>query len=119
MNLHRPENESLAGRDLENIKLALKRQEIETPSWAYGNAGTRFKVFPWPGAARDVFEKLVDAPAVHQLTGITPRVALHIPWDRLADWGGLQASGYRVKIAHERGLAGSDSSGYPGAWPHA
>ena len=23
--------------------------EIETPSWGYGNSGTRFHVYPWPG----------------------------------------------------------------------
>jgi L-rhamnose isomerase/sugar isomerase len=61
MNSNPPTGERLIGRDLESIKPALKRQEIETPSWAYGNSGTRFKVFPWPGAAQDVFEKLADA----------------------------------------------------------
>ena len=26
---------------------------IEAPSWAYGNSGTRFKVFTTPGTPRD------------------------------------------------------------------
>lgn len=26
---------------------------IEVPSWAYGNSGTRFKVFTTPGVPRD------------------------------------------------------------------
>jgi len=72
------------------VKSALKTQHIETPSWGYGNSGTRFKVFPWPGAARDVYEKLTDAAFVHKLTGVAPSVALHIPWDRVDDWSALR-----------------------------
>jgi len=58
---------------------------IEVPSWAYGNSGTRFKVFASPGVPRDPFEKIADAALVHALTGLAPRVSLHIPWDRVAD----------------------------------
>ena len=65
--------------------------EIETPSWGYGNSGTRFHVFPWPGAARNAFERLDDAALVHRLTGVCPSVALHIPWDRVDDWDALAA----------------------------
>ncbi len=63
--------------------------EIETPSWAYGNSGTRFHVYPWPGAARTVWERIDDAAVVHELTGCCPSVALHIPWDAVDDWGAL------------------------------
>jgi L-rhamnose isomerase / sugar isomerase len=63
--------------------------EIETPSWGYGNSGTRFHVYPWPGAARSVEERIDDAALVHRLTGCCPSVALHIPWDRVDDWDGL------------------------------
>lgn len=62
---------------------------IELPSWAFGNAGTRFKVFGSPGVPRDPFEKISDAGEVHRLTGLTPRVSLHIPWDRVEDWAAL------------------------------
>ena len=31
----------------------LERQAIELPSWAFGNSGTRFKVFAQPGVPRD------------------------------------------------------------------
>ncbi|MFH1024796.1 MAG: L-rhamnose isomerase [Planctomycetota bacterium] len=55
---------------------------IETPSWGYGDGGTRFKVFHSPGAARNVFEKFEDAAVVHALTGLCPSVAVHIPWDK-------------------------------------
>ncbi|WP_034388932.1 L-rhamnose isomerase [Deinococcus sp. YIM 77859] len=65
---------------------ALDRQRLETPSWGYGNSGTRFKTFPAPGAARDVWEKIEDAAEVHRLTGIAPSVALHIPWDEVEDY---------------------------------
>src|SRR5205823_7026402 len=60
----------------------LRRLAIETPSWGYGNSGTRFHVYPWPGAARDVYERLADAALVHRLTGCCPTVAIHIPWTR-------------------------------------
>ena len=42
------------GIDIDEIKERIKAQELETPSWGYGNSGTRFGVFKQPGAARDV-----------------------------------------------------------------
>src|SRR5690242_17415374 len=69
----------------------LRRLEIETPSWGYGNSGTRFHVFPWQGAARTVRERVADAALVHRLTGACPSVALHIPWDEVDDWDELKA----------------------------
>ncbi len=60
----------------------LAAQAIELPSWAFGNSGTRFKVFGSPGTARDPFEKIADAAQVHKYTGLAPTVALHIPWDQ-------------------------------------
>jgi L-rhamnose isomerase / sugar isomerase len=65
--------------------------EIETPSWGYGNSGTRFHVYPWPGAARTVHERIADAALVHRLTGCCPTVALHIPWDAVDDYRELRA----------------------------
>ena len=62
---------------------------IEVPSWAYGNSGTRFKVFSTPGTPRNTQEKLADAAQVHALTGLAPRVSLHIPWDKVDDFGAL------------------------------
>lgn len=78
------------GIDVEQVKHRLKAQRIETPSWGYGNSGTRFKVFAWPGAARNVYEKIQDASVVHRFMGICPTVALHIPWDKVDDWHALQ-----------------------------
>jgi L-rhamnose isomerase/sugar isomerase len=84
--------------DAEAIKQALKAQRVETPSWGYSDSGTRFKTFPWPGAARDVREKLADAAMVHKLTGICPSVALHIPWDMVDDWAELKAYGESLGV---------------------
>jgi L-rhamnose isomerase / sugar isomerase len=68
---------------------ALAAQTIELPSWAFGNSGTRFKVFGQPGVARNPFEKLEDAAQVHKYTGAAPRVSLHIPWDKVDDFSKL------------------------------
>jgi len=73
------------GLDVAEIKETLSQQQIETPSWGYANSGTRFKNYPWPGAARTTREKIDDAAMVHQMTGIAPSVAIHIPWDKPED----------------------------------
>ncbi len=65
--------------------------KIETPSWGYGDSGTRFKTFPWPGAARNIWEKIDDAAFVNELTGAAPRIALHIPWDKVDDFSELRS----------------------------
>ena len=80
------------------IQKALRQQHIETPSWGYGNSGTRFKTFATPGAARNVWEKIEDAALIHKLSGIAPSVALHIPWDKTEDWDKLKA------FAREQGI---------------
>ncbi|HEY7222639.1 MAG TPA: L-rhamnose isomerase [Micromonosporaceae bacterium] len=79
---------------------ALRRQRIETPSWAYGNSGTRFKVFPQEGVPRDPYEKIADAATVHRFTGVAPSVALHIPWDKVDDYADLatHAAGQGVRL---------------------
>jgi len=69
----------------------LAEQVIELPSWAFGNSGTRFRVFTTPGTPRTVQEKLADAAQVHRLTGLAPKVALHIPWDKVDDYAALRA----------------------------
>ncbi|MET8286668.1 L-rhamnose isomerase [Streptomyces sp. NPDC005132] len=84
--------------ELAAVKAALKTQAVETPSWAYGNSGTRFKVFAQPGVPRSPQEKLDDAAQVHAHTGAAPSVALHIPWDKVEDYKAL------AEYAGERGL---------------
>jgi L-rhamnose isomerase/sugar isomerase len=75
--------------DLAAVKRALAAQRIETPSWAFGNSGTRFKVFAQAGVPRTPEEKIADAAVVHRLTGVAPTVALHIPWDKVDDYAVL------------------------------
>jgi L-rhamnose isomerase / sugar isomerase len=85
--------------DLAPVKETLRSQRIETPSWGYGNSGTRFKVFPQEGVPRTPQEKIDDAAMVHRLTGVAPTVALHIPWDQVDDFGAL------AKHAADQGVA--------------
>ncbi|MBE1537308.1 L-rhamnose isomerase [Actinomadura algeriensis] len=77
--------------DTSAVKDALRRQQIETPSWAYGNSGTRFKVFAQQGVPRTPQEKIEDAAQVHRFTGVAPSVAVHIPWDKVDDYAALSA----------------------------
>ena len=81
------------------IAARLAEQTIELPSWAFGNSGTRFKVFAQPGVPRDPFEKIADAAQVHRHTGLAPRVALHIPWDKVDSYGALR------RHAQDQGIA--------------
>jgi L-rhamnose isomerase / sugar isomerase len=76
-------------RDLAAVKATLKAQRIELPSWAFGNTGTRFKVFGQPGVPRTPLEKIDDAAQVHRFTGVAPSVAVHIPWDKVSDYADL------------------------------
>jgi L-rhamnose isomerase/sugar isomerase len=75
--------------DHNGIRTALRSQAIEMPSWAFGNSGTRFKVFAQAGVPRDPWEKIADAAQVHAYTGVARSVALHIPWDRVDDYAAL------------------------------
>ena len=92
--------EELGGRgvDVAEVMRRLQAFEVETPSWGYGNSGTRFKVFKQPGVPRNTFEKLDDAAEVHRLVRACPSVALHIPWDAVDDYAALNA------YAQERGV---------------
>src|ERR1051326_5695197 len=79
------------GIAVDAVLQALQAFTVETPSCGSGDSGTRFKVFPWPGAARTLFEKLDDAAMVHRVTDACPGVAIHIPWDQVDDWAAVQA----------------------------
>ena len=72
------------------ISAQLDGQAIEVPSWAYGNSGTRFKVFGSAGTPRTIEEKIADAAKVNEFTGLAPLVSLHIPWDLVDDFGALR-----------------------------
>ena len=85
-------------RDLAAVKAALRQHEIELPSWAFVNTGTRFKVFGQPGVPRTPWEKADDAAQVHRFTGMAPSMAVHIPWDKVDDYTAL------ARYAAERGI---------------
>lgn len=95
-------NHHLRKQNIEIDAVVEKIQQftIETPSWGYGDSGTRFKVFPWPGAARTLREKLADAAQVNEVTGVCPSVAIHIPWDMEDDWQAVKeyATGLGLRI---------------------
>ncbi|MGC5224706.1 L-rhamnose isomerase [Micromonospora sp. DT81.3] len=78
---------------------ALEGQGIELPSWAFGNSGTRFKVFTTPGTPRDPFEKIADAAEVNRVTALAPSVALHIPWDKVDDYSVLRRHAEDLGVA--------------------
>ena len=82
-----------------NLLDQLELQSIELPSWAFGNSGTRFKVFATPGTPRDPYEKIADAAQVHAYTALAPTVALHIPWDKVDSYDDLR------KHAEDQGVA--------------
>jgi len=85
------EQQQARGINLEDVKAAIKGLKIETPSWGYGDSGTRFKVFQKNGVPRSPFEKFEDAAQVHRYTGACPAVAIHIPWDKTEDYGKLRS----------------------------
>ena len=92
---------------LTSIADQLAHQAIELPSWAFGNSGTRFKVFATPGTPRTVEEKIADAATVHELTGLAPKVALHIPWDKVDDYAALRR--YAADLGLELGTINSNT----------
>ncbi len=73
---------------------------VAVPSWGVGTGGTRFARFPGAGEPRGIFDKLDDCGVIHRLTGATPSVSLHIPWDN-ADPADLVAKGEEVGLTFD------------------
>jgi L-rhamnose isomerase/sugar isomerase len=78
------------GIDIEGITSAVQGFRVAIPSWGVGTGGTRFARFPGIGEPRNVFEKLEDCSVIHALSGATPTVSLHLPWDKTTDYPGLR-----------------------------
>lgn len=78
------------GIDIEAITTKAADFSVAVPSWGVGTGGTRFARFPGPGEPRDIFDKLDDCRVIDALTGATPRVSLHIPWDKVEDLDALK-----------------------------
>jgi L-rhamnose isomerase/sugar isomerase len=78
------------GHNVDALEHSLGAFLVETPSWGYGDSGTRFATFSQPARPRDAFERLEDAAEVQRLTGTAGAVALHFPWDQVEDFGALR-----------------------------
>jgi L-rhamnose isomerase/sugar isomerase len=78
------------GIAIDEITRKVAEFRVAIPSWGVGTGGTRFGRFPGAGEPRNVFEKLEDCGVIHKLTGATPSVSLHIPWDRTDDFTALR-----------------------------
>ena len=70
------------GVDIEAITARAMGFGVAVPSWGTGTGGTRFARFPGEGEPRHIFDKLDDCGVIHALTQATPKVSLHIPWDK-------------------------------------
>jgi L-rhamnose isomerase / sugar isomerase len=84
----------------DRIERALGDLVVETPSWGYGDSGTRFATFQQRGRPRDVFERVDDAAEVHRLTATAGAVALHFPWDAVDDLAVLRehVTGHGLRV---------------------
>ena len=80
------------GVDIEAVTRKVSEFFVAVPSWGVGTGGTRFARFPGTGEPRGIFDKLDDCAVIQQLTRATPKVSLHIPWDK-ADPSELRAKG--------------------------
>jgi L-rhamnose isomerase/sugar isomerase len=84
---HRDDLESLeshlAGRgiSLERVIRQTMRFGVALPSWGFRQGGTRFGRFPAAHEPQSLDQKIHAAALVNDLAGVTPRLALHIPWD--------------------------------------
>ncbi len=72
---------SLSAKQEEVVHRTLDSFQIELPSWAFANTGTRFGKFLDPSAAATIDEKLADAAEVNRVTGCCPTMAVHVLWD--------------------------------------
>jgi L-rhamnose isomerase/sugar isomerase len=85
---HQSDLEALAGIlsrrgiSLDRIIDEASRFSVALPSWAFFQGGTRFGRFPIGGEPATLLQRLADAAVVNDLTAITPRISLHIPWDK-------------------------------------
>lgn len=78
------------GVDIDAVTADVAGFAVAIPSWGVGTGGTRFARFPGQGEPRNVFEKLEDCAVIHSLTGATPTVSLHLPWDHTDDMVALR-----------------------------
>ena len=88
------------GVDIEDLTARAMGFGVAIPSWGTGTGGTRFARFPGEGEPRGIMDKMDDCGVIHQLTAATPRVSLHIPWDK-ADPADLLAKAAQVGLGFD------------------
>jgi len=89
-----------AGIEVDQVKERVKAFEVEVPTWVFGEfGGGRFGGYMPPAPAKDPQAKVRDAAMVHKLTGASPRVAIHVGWDKPKD-----VAFEAVEAAHFAGL---------------
>lgn len=90
-----------AGIDIAEVTAKVAEYEVAVPSWGVGTGGTRFARFPGTGEPRHIFDKMEDCAVIHQLTGATPAVSLHIPWDKVDDPSELKDKGTALGLGFD------------------
>lgn len=70
------------GVDIETLTARAAEFGVAIPSWGTGTGGTRFARFPSEGEPDGIIDKLDDCGVIHLMTSATPKVSLHIPWDK-------------------------------------
>jgi L-rhamnose isomerase/sugar isomerase len=98
---HLGEQLARRGVNIDEVTKQVANFKVAIPSWGVGTGGTRFGRFPGPGEPRNVFEKLDDCSVIHKLTGATPTVSLHIPWDRTDDYKALRERGAALGLGFD------------------
>src|SRR5690242_15325883 len=89
------------GIDIDSITGAVSNFAVAIPSWGVGTGGTRFARFPGPGEPRNVFEKLEDCAVINALSGATPTVSLHLPWDKTDDFTELKERAAALRLGFD------------------
>jgi L-rhamnose isomerase/sugar isomerase len=92
---------SRGGVDIEEVTEKVAAFGVAIPSWGVGTGGTRFARFPGSGEPRGIWEKLDDCAAIQALARATPRVSLHIPWDRVDDPAELKERGEALGLGFD------------------
>jgi len=89
------------GVRIDEISQLVSAFGVALPSWGVGTGGTRFARFPGEGEPRNVFEKLEDCAVIHSLTGATPTLSLHLPWDKTDDFAALKEKAAALRLAFD------------------
>jgi L-rhamnose isomerase / sugar isomerase len=98
--------------DLNEVKSKVAAFTVEVPSWGFGRSGTRFATYRDGFEPEDARGKLRLAGLCHRLTGCTPSLAMHFPWDGdnyplIRQW--LKEEGLRAGAVNSNSFAPRES----------